>query len=366
MKYFFMFLIALIVVIAIAGGKRGRRKRRKTGGISSLESHLDAETKGFIGELLVKLFIGKTSEKPGREKYVINNFLIELEEGKTSQTDHVLINENGVFVIETKNYSGRIYGDDNSREWTQVFNYGRTKNHFYSPLKQNAAHAYHISTLLGEDAPVYSAVVFVKGNITYIKSTRVYTLFGLLRFIRTPRQRILTSSEMRRYYETLTEKNRSGEISNEEHVENIERMQTDIQNRICPRCHGTLVERKGARGVFLGCSNYPKCKFTMKLPSPTPSPKPQTPSGLSQGKTSPSSSAATYDGGAQASAAPYGATTTQPTYAGVTSVDESTQPTPTEAQTTPTPTEDYAPPAIESTTESTPTSDGGKESLKKG
>jgi DNA topoisomerase I len=30
----------------------------------------------------------------------------------------------------------------------------------------------------------------------------------------------------------------------------------------CPRCGGNLVEREGKFGKFLGCRNYPKCKFT--------------------------------------------------------------------------------------------------------
>ncbi|ABR55619.1 DNA topoisomerase I [Methanococcus aeolicus Nankai-3] len=35
----------------------------------------------------------------------------------------------------------------------------------------------------------------------------------------------------------------------------------------CPKCDGTLTVKKGVYGVFLGCSNYPKCKYTEKLHS---------------------------------------------------------------------------------------------------
>ena len=118
--------------------------------------------KGFVGELLVKLIIGKT--KPN-EQYVINNLTLRIDDNRTSQIDHVLINRLGVFVIETKNYSGRIYGDDYKKEWTQVLNYGKVKNHFYSPIKQNYTHVCRIKELLPENIPVYSIVVFVKGNI---------------------------------------------------------------------------------------------------------------------------------------------------------------------------------------------------------
>ena len=54
--------------------------------------------------------------------------LLQLDNGKTSQIDHIVINSEGVFVIETKNYAGRIYGNDNQLEWTQVLVYGKVKN----------------------------------------------------------------------------------------------------------------------------------------------------------------------------------------------------------------------------------------------
>ncbi|MBR2303349.1 MAG: topoisomerase DNA-binding C4 zinc finger domain-containing protein, partial [Clostridia bacterium] len=38
----------------------------------------------------------------------------------------------------------------------------------------------------------------------------------------------------------------------------------ELKKNICPRCGGALTERDGKYGVFYGCSNFPKCKFTMK------------------------------------------------------------------------------------------------------
>ena len=32
----------------------------------------------------------------------------------------------------------------------------------------------------------------------------------------------------------------------------------------CPKCGGVLVERESKYGKFIGCSNYPKCKYTQK------------------------------------------------------------------------------------------------------
>ena len=64
--------------------------------------------RGKQGERAVNRRIGNTIEN---EKYVIRD-LILTEDGKSSQIDHIVINPRGIFVIETKNYSGVIYGSE--------------------------------------------------------------------------------------------------------------------------------------------------------------------------------------------------------------------------------------------------------------
>jgi DNA topoisomerase-1 len=33
----------------------------------------------------------------------------------------------------------------------------------------------------------------------------------------------------------------------------------------CPDCGGSLVTRRGRYGPFVGCSNYPRCKYTARI-----------------------------------------------------------------------------------------------------
>ena len=87
------------------------------------------EYRGKVGENRGKAVIGETIEGV---QYVINDLFLE-RKGKSSQIDHIVINPRGVFVIETKNYSGVIYGSENQQEWTQVLYYGRSKNNIYNP-----------------------------------------------------------------------------------------------------------------------------------------------------------------------------------------------------------------------------------------
>ena len=63
--------------------------------------------------------------------------------------------------------------------------------------------------------------------------------------------------------------NISDKNSRNEHVQNIKttikETEEKIQNNICPKCGGKLVERNGKYGKFIGCSNYPNCKYTDKI-----------------------------------------------------------------------------------------------------
>ena len=215
------------------------------------------ETRGKHGEHKVKRIIGKTIEN---EQYIINDLTVA-NEGKTSQIDHVVINPRGVFVIETKNYSGKIYGSENQREWTQVLAYGNVRNKLYNPLKQNATHVYNVKRIIGK-LPVFSLVVFVQNNTYYSKANYVIPLSALRNTLQYG-ENILSIKQMKMAYEALLESRT--EITTKEHIYNIREQQCNLERGICPRCGGNLVLRNGKYGDFWGCSNYPKCKFIKKV-----------------------------------------------------------------------------------------------------
>lgn len=216
--------------------------------------------KGWLGEFRIRKVLGKTN--PG-SKYIVNDLKLRISDDKTSQIDHIVINKRGVFVIETKNYSGRIYGRDDQREWVQVLNYGKVKNKFYNPLKQNNSHVYHISNILGNKYPVFSAVVFVKNNIRYIDSKDVYTIRGLRNFINSGNTKLSPDQMEDAYNKILSANDKT--ITRSEHIKNIHLLQDNISNNICPRCGKKLVVRKGRNGSFMGCEGYPSCKFTKNI-----------------------------------------------------------------------------------------------------
>ncbi len=213
--------------------------------------------KGKLGEHKVSKLLKKLTKKNG---VFINNLTIGNEaSSKTHQIDHVLISTKGIFSIETKNYSGRIYGNDNSREWTQVLNYGRVKNKFYSPVKQNETHIYSMKEIIKENISINNIVIFLNADIDKVDSDYVFTRREFKRYYKRMNDNVLSEEQVVSIYEKLI--NSKLDIKNKEHVKNIKIMKKDIDNNICPRCGGTLIGRNGKYGTFMGCSNYPKCKF---------------------------------------------------------------------------------------------------------
>ena len=116
---------------------------------------------GKYGEYLVYMRL-KKFEQFGA-KFLFNTY-IPKENGETSEIDILMISSKGIFVIESKNYSGWIFGNDTQNNWYQTLPVGvGRKSHkeiFYNPVKQNQSHIKHLEKLLDKEIPLYSVIVF--------------------------------------------------------------------------------------------------------------------------------------------------------------------------------------------------------------
>ncbi len=95
-------------------------------------------------------------------KFLFNAYLPK-EDGQTTELDVMMIGPEGVFVFESKNYNGWIFGNDHQKNWTQVLPAGRGKSrkeHFYNPVWQNRTHCKVLKNYLPEDAAIRSIVLF--------------------------------------------------------------------------------------------------------------------------------------------------------------------------------------------------------------
>lgn len=99
---------------------------------------------GDAGERAVA---GILTNLPKDQYFIINDLMIEKQNGHTTQIDHVVISPYGIFVIETKNITGYIYGSEYSKEWKRHWRgymrggfYGYNDMLFDNPVLQNGAH----------------------------------------------------------------------------------------------------------------------------------------------------------------------------------------------------------------------------------
>lgn len=121
------------------------------------------------GEAIVRHALKKYCED--HVAHVLNNVTLRLEDGTTTQIDHVLVSTKGIFVIETKHYKGWIFGDRKARSWAQILY--REKFSFQNPLFQNYKHVKEIQRIFDFIDPSYVHNIVVFSGSSVFKTDRI-------------------------------------------------------------------------------------------------------------------------------------------------------------------------------------------------
>ncbi len=230
-------------------------------------------------------------------KFLFNCYLPKDNE-ETSEIDVMMIYKSGIYVFESKNYSGWIFGSESGKTWTQTLPNGRSsrKERFYNPIMQNKTHIKWLEEQLEDTVPLHNIVVFsqrcelkkldvTSGDVSVVKRD------ALPKLIREMDERIgsrLDDESITAIYDKLYPHTQvSGEVK-ESHIENIEKKyksssdDTSVtedkainetntgEDMICPRCGSPLVLRTTKKGEnagkqFYGCSSFPKCRYMKNL-----------------------------------------------------------------------------------------------------
>ena len=283
------FVLYLIIKSAIEGERR--RRFRKENRESQFSGSAIKEKKGFWASLFSGLFkskaesLGESGERTvssyledlPHEDYLVFNDLLIRNGDYTTQIDHLIISRFGVFVLETKNIHGKVYGSGNKEFWSQYLpdwgykRYGSTQEHeIRNPLWQNAGHIKSVRRLVfGSNVPVYGIVIFPSETEVHVTSEMpVLKMWEVVPYIKQYREEILSTDQIGFYRRRLLEVISRTESDRKYHLENIshnkDRRNAAIASGRCPLCGGQLVLRNGKYGQFWGCSNYPKCKYTLQ------------------------------------------------------------------------------------------------------
>ena len=226
--------------------------------------------KGWIGEKKTQfnLWLGLDSNLYQR----FHDVIIPSSHG-TTQIDHILVSPFGIFVVETKNYKGWIYGSEDQSTWTQVIY--KSKHKFQNPLRQTHRHKKVLSKYLGVGESFILPVISFVGDVelktelpTNVLTSRVSS------YIKQFNEEVFSNDEVERITGLLSNVKSKYNISKKEHIQSLEdRYSSDT---ICPKCGSNLVLREVKQGSrrgsqFLGCSSFPRCRFTKQIQLEQPS-----------------------------------------------------------------------------------------------
>lgn len=249
--------------------------------------------KGLLGEFYTYKYLNSLE---GYKRYLFNLY-VPKSNGETTELDVVLLHESGIYVFESKNYSGWIFGTETQQYWTQTLPAGRgrsQKNKFFNPIIQNKGHIKWLQTFLADQTlPFYSYIVFsdrckLKNiNLTTGKHYVInrYNLLSAVQKNVAIAGKQLSPDRIDIIFEKLYPLTQIDEAQKVMHLYNVKQKKqgtispiapvttktSDKIKKVCPRCGGKLIIRTAVKGShqgkkFLGCSNYPKCRYIEDMP----------------------------------------------------------------------------------------------------
>jgi len=192
-----------------------------------------------------------------------HNLIIPSKNG-TTQIDHLLVSPYGLFIVETKNKKGWIFGSGDQTKWTQSI-YGK-KYSFQNPLRQTFRQKKVLSEYLGVDESFIRTVVFFVGDCKFKTRLPENVLNSRLgKYIKQFKNLIIDPLEVDRIVLQIQRHELESSLSNRDHIRSLRVRHSSTT--VCPKCGSNLVERTVRKGPkagskFLGCDNYPKCRFT--------------------------------------------------------------------------------------------------------
>lgn len=213
---------------------------------------------GWFGELWTKQALNKLP----KDKYIIINDVFIKTNDCTHQIDHVVVSQYGIFSIETKQYNGFITGSKYDKNW--IRHLGKKKYYYTNPIRQNYGHVKALSELLNIDESKIINIVCIPSNAK-LKIKHDGELVNNLTIVEkiTSYQNSLIDN-VNEIVSIIKKSNITDKNIKKEHIKNIKENIIDKDPNKCPKCGGQLIERNSKYGSFLGCSNYPKCKYIRK------------------------------------------------------------------------------------------------------
>lgn len=223
---FFYPLIFLFIIISIVLILKYLQYRKSDYKLESGNSFLKTIfNKGNYGEFLTFSYL----EKLDIFKRFLVNVYLPKDDGTTTEIDLIMLCPKGIYVFESKNYSGWIFGDEKSQYWTQTLK-NKQKNKFYNPIWQNKSHINALKNILKLQDNIFKSYIvfsercelkkvqFDSDNIKVIKRNR---LISTIKEDIEKSPTILKVDEVLNIYARLKKYSNADEETKKRHIENI-------------------------------------------------------------------------------------------------------------------------------------------------
>lgn len=167
---------------------------------------------------------------PGKLR-ILTNLYIPKSDGTTTEIDLLLVDPTGIYVFESKNYSGWIFGTEKDKNWTASLN-GHVKNKFQNPISQNRGHINALAKVFPkvDRGLLYSYIVFSErcelkktpASSPEAVITKRNHLENILRNDINARQQMLSPEQVDELFEKLSQFANADEAVKAKHIEQIE------------------------------------------------------------------------------------------------------------------------------------------------
>lgn len=227
------------------------------------------DSKGLSGERVINRLITQALDP---ETYHLIPDVMLPRPGGTTQIDHVVVSRYGIFVLETKNFDGWIFGGEQDAKWTQVL-YKR-KTRFQNPLRQNYLHTKTLSDLTGIPHKYFKSVVLFVGDSEFKTPMPENVVQGAHHFVdhvKSHQTPVIKDEQVPQIVSVIGEW--AGTVTEDEkrrHVNNLRRNKGPVTASAgaptCPRCGKPMVLRTNRKdgSQFWGCPGYPGCQGTRR------------------------------------------------------------------------------------------------------
>ena len=292
-------IIVIIIVIILTAPEREYKKTNYCKLTHNTYQKVRSDL-GLFGEYMCYKYL-LDYEKVGA-RFLFNIYIPR--DDTTTEIDVLMIHPTGLYVLESKNYRGWIFGTDTNTYWTQTLPQGNRsiKEKFLNPVIQNNSHIKYLKRLIGEGVPCNNIVVFserctfknvtVNPNAEYKVIKRNFLRQTIAEMTNKPA--VLAPNQIEDIFNTLYPYSQVTEETKQAHIQNINQRfnnQSPVQapvpvpsatviadeavtdtfseestDSFCPDCGAAIVLRTFQSGQNAGkqmycCSNSPNCGY---------------------------------------------------------------------------------------------------------